>query len=150
MKVSLNELIYLTKYRKGHTRYIFSLHKPRQTKRSIKSLAGSNIEGTRWNQDKMNNYTRYTMSIATTSHLCALCNTHTHDTHHLFNCIHIRTTLSPLDLWTYPAGVTAWLAKWTEKLAGGLQTGRSNRPPLPLARVMGVGRQQQPCPYNIC
>ena len=29
------------------------------------------------------------------SPLCPLCNTHTHDTHHLFNCIHIRTPLSP-------------------------------------------------------
>ena len=43
-----------------------------------------------------------------------LCNTHTHNTHHLFNCTHIRTTLSPLDLWTYPAGVTALLARWME------------------------------------
>ena len=34
------------------------------------------------------------------SPLCPLCNTHTHDTHHLFNCIHICTTLSSLDLWT--------------------------------------------------
>ena len=32
------------------------------------------------------------------SPLCPLCNIHTHDTHHLFNCTHIRTTLSPLDL----------------------------------------------------
>ena len=39
------------------------------------------------------------------SPLCTLCNTHTHDTHHLFNCTHIRTTLSPLDLWTDPTGV---------------------------------------------
>ena len=31
---------------------------------------------------------------------CPLCNTHTRDTHHLFNCAHIHTTLSPLDLWT--------------------------------------------------
>ena len=34
------------------------------------------------------------------SPLCPLCNIHTHDTHHLFNCTHIRTTLSSLDLWT--------------------------------------------------
>ena len=27
-----------------------------------------------------------------------VCNIHTHDTHHLLNCTHIRTTLSPLDL----------------------------------------------------
>ena len=40
------------------------------------------------------------------SPLCPLCNTFTHDIHHLFNYILIRTTLSPLDLWTNPAGVT--------------------------------------------
>ena len=55
------------------------------------------------------------------SPLCPLCNTHTHDTHHLFNCSHIRTTLSPLDLWTDPAGLTALLARRTEKLAVGPQ-----------------------------
>ena len=60
--------------------------------------------------------------------LCPLCNIHTHDTHHLFNCTHIRTTLSPLDLWTDPAGVTALLARWTEKLAGGPQAGTSDSP----------------------
>ena len=32
------------------------------------------------------------------SPLCPLCNIHTHDTHHLFNCTHIRTPLSPQDL----------------------------------------------------
>ena len=53
------------------------------------------------------------------SPLCPLCNTHTHNIHHLFNCTYIRTTLSPLDLWTEPSGLTAPLARWTEKLAGG-------------------------------
>ena len=62
------------------------------------------------------------------SPLCPLCNIHTHDTYHLFNCAHIRTTLSPLDLWTYPAGVTALLARWTEKLAVGPQAGTSDSP----------------------
>ena len=62
------------------------------------------------------------------SPLCPLCNIHTHDTHHLFNCTHIRTTLSPLDLWTDPAGVTALRARWTEKLAGGPQAGTSDSP----------------------
>ena len=38
------------------------------------------------------------------SPLCPLCNTHSHDTHHLFNCTHIHTTLSHLDLWTDPTG----------------------------------------------
>ena len=48
--------------------------------------------------------------------LCPLCNTHTDDTHHLFNCTHIRTTLSPLDLWTNLPGVM-------ELLAGGPKAG---------------------------
>ena len=63
------------------------------------------------------------------SPLCPLCNIHTHDTHHLFNCTHIRTTLSPLDLWTGYTGVTAFLAIWWEKLAGGSQAGTSDPPP---------------------
>ena len=62
------------------------------------------------------------------SPLCPLCNIHTHDTHHLFNCAHIRTTLSSLDLWADPAGVTALQARWTEKLAGGPQAGTSDSP----------------------
>ena len=62
------------------------------------------------------------------SPLCPLCNIHTHDTHHLFNYTHICTTLSPLDLWTDPAGVTALLARWTEKLAGGPQAGTLDSP----------------------
>ena len=49
--------------------------------------------------------------------------THTHDTHHLFNCTHIRTTLSPLDLWTDPAGVMELVARWRDKLAGGPKAG---------------------------
>ena len=36
------------------------------------------------------------------SALCLLGNTHIHNTHHLFNFTHIRTTLSPLDMCTYP------------------------------------------------
>ena len=53
------------------------------------------------------------------SPLCPLCNTHTHETHHLFKCPHIRTTLSPLDLWTGPAGVMELLARWRDMLADG-------------------------------
>ena len=59
------------------------------------------------------------------SPLCPLCNITTHDTPHLFNCTHICTTL---DLWTDPAGVTALLGRWTEKLAGGTQAGTSDSP----------------------
>ena len=73
------------------------------------------------------------------SPLCPLCNIHTHDTHHLFNCTHIRTTLSPLDLWTDPAGVMELLARWRDKLAGGPR--RDNRTPPHTNK--GVGRQQQ-------
>ena len=65
----------------------------------------------------------------------------THNTSHLFNFTHICTTLSPLDLWTDPAGMTSLPARCTKKLAGGPQTGRSDSPPL--VRVNGVGRQQQ-------
>ena len=46
------------------------------------------------------------------SPLCPLCNIHIHNTHHLFNGTHIRTTLSHY--------------RWTEKLAGGPQTGTSD------------------------
>ena len=76
------------------------------------------------------------------STLFPLCNIHTHDTHNIFNYTHIRTTLSPLDLWTDPAGVTAMRARLTKKLADAPQAGRSDGLP-PLSRVMGVGRQQQ-------
>ena len=61
-------------------------------------------------------------------HYVPFFNIHTHDTYHIFHCTQIRTTLSPLDLWTDPAGVTALLARWTEKLAGGPQAGTSDSP----------------------
>ena len=64
------------------------------------------------------------------SPLCRLCNTHIDNTHHLFNCIHITTTLSPLDLRPDPTGVTALV-----------DHKREDRNP-PLAKVTGVGRQQ--------
>ena len=63
--------------------------------------------------------------------LCPPCNTHIHNTHHLFNCTHIRTPLSLLYLWTDPAGVTALLDRWTDKFGVGPQAGRL---PPPLAR----------------
>ena len=56
---------------------------------------------------------------------CPFCNTHIHNTHHLFNFTHIHTPLLPLILWTDPAEVTGLLARWTEKLGGGQQVGRS-------------------------
>ena len=62
------------------------------------------------------------------SPLCPLCNSHIYNIHYLFHCIHIHTTFSPLDLWTYPTEVTALMARLTEKLAGGTQAGRSDSP----------------------
>ena len=64
-----------------------------------------------------------------------------HDTHHLFNCTHIHTTLSPLDLWTDPAGVTCTAVQMDGE--AGWWTARREHWTPPLARVMGVGRQQQ-------
>ena len=52
--------------------------------------------------------------------------THIHNTHHLFNCTHIHTTLSPMDLWKDRTGVTALLTRLTP---GGPQSGRSTPPP---------------------
>ena len=70
------------------------------------------------------------------SALCPLCNTHIHNTHHLFNCTHIRTTLSHLDLWTDPHC-------WPDGRGSCLvDHKREDRTP-PLARAMGVGRQHQ-------
>ena len=72
------------------------------------------------------------------SPLCPLCNTHKHITH-LFNCTNIRTTLSPLDLWTDSARVASqmdWEPGWW------ITSGRIGLHPL--ARVMGVGRHNMP------
>ena len=44
--------------------------------------------------------------------LCPFWNTHIHNTHYFFNCTHICTTLSPLDLWTDPAGQMDREAGW--------------------------------------
>ena len=71
------------------------------------------------------------------SPLCPLCKTHTHDTHHLFNCTYIRTTLSPLDLWTDPTGVMELLTRWRDKLAGGPK--RDDRTPPPTNKGQGSG-----------
>ena len=63
------------------------------------------------------------------SPLSPFCSTYLHNTHHLFNFTHIRTTLSPLYLWTDPAGLMALVAMWTEKLAGGPQAENRTPPP---------------------
>ena len=93
---------------------------PRLTRRTLAQLRTTNLPSS--------NHTYKVDAKTHPSPLCPLCNIHRHDTHHLFNCTHIRTTLSPLDLWTDPAGVTALLARWTEKLASGPQAGTSDSP----------------------
>ena len=73
--------------------------------------------------------------------LFPLWNTHTHDTHNIFNCTHIRITLSPLNVWTYPLarvhrlqdGQSSWL----------VDLKREDQTPPTLARVMAVSRPQQ-------
>src|SRR2546426_7228256 len=51
------------------------------------------------------------------SPLCPLCKNDEHNTSHLFNCTHIPTTLTPLDLWNAPHRVTELLEAWEEKVA---------------------------------
>jgi len=51
------------------------------------------------------------------SPLCPLCKNDEHNTSHLFNCTHIPTTLTPLDLWNAPRRVTELLEAWEEKVA---------------------------------
>ena len=51
----------------------------------------------------LNSYLHKVNAKSHPSPLFPFCNTHTHGTHHLFNCTHIRTTSSLLDLWTDPA-----------------------------------------------
>ena len=75
------------------------------------------------------------------SPLCPLCNINTHDTHHLFNCTHIRTTLSPPDLWTDPRRSDCTAGQMDGEAGWWTTSGNIGLPPL--ARVMGVGRQQQ-------
>ena len=81
------------------------------------------------------------------SPLCPHCNIHTHDTHHLFNCTHIRTTLSPLDLWTDPP---EWLHCWPDGRRSWLVDHKWEHQTPPLARVMEVGRQQQDMATQSC
>ena len=92
---------------------------PRLTRRTLAQLRTNKYPF-------LNSYLHKVDAKTHPSPLCPLCNIHTHDFHHLFNFTHIRTTLSPLDLWTDPAGVTALLARWTEKLTGGPQAGTSD------------------------
>ena len=73
------------------------------------------------------------------SPLCPLFNTHTHDTHHLFNCTHIRTIFPPR--FVDRLRRSECTGGLVDEEAGWWTTSRKIRLP-PLARVMGVARQQ--------
>ena len=79
------------------------------------------------------------------SPLYPLCNIHTHNTHHLFNCTHIRTTLSPLivtpGFLDRPHRGDCTAGQMDGEAGWWTTSGNIGLPPL--ARVMGVGRQQQ-------
>ena len=51
-----------------------------------------------------------------TSPLCPLCKTH--PTYHQFNCTHLYTSNSILDLWMSPERVVPLLVRWKRRLAG--------------------------------
>ena len=58
----------------------------------------------------------YLNKISPSSHpsrSCPLCQTHIHDTPHLFTCPKISTTLGPESLWTDPARAAELLEHWT-------------------------------------
>ena len=68
----------------------------------------------------------------------------THTTHIISST---APTLSPQDLWTDHATVTALLARWTESLL--VDHKQEDQAPT-LASVMGVGRPQHQCRQNFC
>ena len=47
---------------------------------------------------------------------CPLCNDQEHDTIHLFQCTHMHTTLTPLDLWNRPCEASELLDAWRRVL----------------------------------
>ena len=49
---------------------------------------------------------------------CPLCNTHPHNTSHLFDCTHIPTQLTTLSLWQSPLEAAALVTRWKARLDG--------------------------------
>ena len=79
-----------------------------RSKEILPRLTRGNLDQLRTNKSPF--LKSYLHKVDANSHLsllCPLCNSHTH---HHFNCTHLRTTLSPLDLWTDPTGVMELLA----------------------------------------
>ena len=48
---------------------------------------------------------------------CPLCGHDNHDVAHLFECRHIQTPLTPLDLWRNPVRAAALVDEWEAALA---------------------------------
>ena len=85
----------------------------------------------------------YLHKVDTKSHpspLFPLCNTHTHDTRHLFSCTHIAPHCHPWICWQTPL---EWWSCWPDGEISWLvdQSGMIGLPPQ--TRVKEVGRQQQ-------
>ena len=91
--------------------------------KGTRALKGQEFQLPIWNKPTK----QYLHKVDTKSHPAPLCPSAT-PTHNLFNCTHIRTTLSPLDLWTGPAGMMELMARWIDKLAGGPKAGTSDSP----------------------
>ena len=95
------------------TKYCAHLH---HTLAAVKRYFPVSLAAPVPNSEQINNpssdhtYTKSTSNHIHHNYAPSVTLTHTtRNTHHLFNCTHIRTTLSPLDLWKDPAGVTAQL-----------------------------------------
>ena len=94
---------------------------PRLTRRTIAQLRKKNLPSSN------HTYTKSTPKHI--HHHYAPSVTSTHTTHIISSTAPTYAPhCQPLDLWTDPDGVTALLARWTEKLAGGPQAGTSDSP----------------------
>ena len=107
---------------------------PRETRRTLSQL--------RTNKSPI--LISYLYKVDETHHpspRCPLCKTNPHTTDHLFNCTHLYTSSSILDLWLSPERVAPLLIRWKRRLKGfSRETGCRTPPQL---HAGGVGRQQQ-------
>ena len=84
---------------------------PRQTRRMLAQLRTGKCPLLQAYKHKID-------PLTNTSPLCPLCKNTEHTTQHLFNCTHIHTHLTPLDLWKDPVGTAGLLAIWEQRLDG--------------------------------
>ena len=84
---------------------------PRQTRRMLAQLRTGKCPLLQAYKHKID-------PLTNSSPLCPLCKNTEHTTQHLFNCTHIHTHLTPLDLWKDPVGTALLLAIWEQRLDG--------------------------------